>query len=192
MILAEMSDALRGGATFAGAAAEHPEAFPAYYIGILRSAEMTGNLDTVLDQLADYIERDIEARRKVSSALMYPAIVFCLGHRGRRRHHGIRPAPVQDVLHLAHAKLPLPTRMLLGVANFFVNDWYVIAAVVGACRRRSCCSDVHRRAVAENRDALLLKIPVLGDLISTAILERVCRILRSWSRLVSRFPKRFR
>ena len=77
-VMAEMADSLRAGETFAGAAAQHPEAFPPYYLGILGSAELTGNLDTVLDQLAEYIDRDIEARRKVSDALMYPGIVFVL------------------------------------------------------------------------------------------------------------------
>ena len=66
-----------------------------------RSAELTGNLDTVLDQLADYIDRDIEARRKITSALIYPAIVFVLVDRRHRRHHRLRAAPVQDVLRVA-------------------------------------------------------------------------------------------
>src|SRR3984885_54367 len=77
-ILAEMSEALRAGETFASAADAHPEAFPPYYLGILRSAELTGNLDTVLDQLSDYIERDSEAKRKITSALIYPGIVLVL------------------------------------------------------------------------------------------------------------------
>jgi type IV pilus assembly protein PilC len=46
---------LRAGATFAGAAAERPEAFPRFYVGILESAELTGHLDRVLEQLATYI-----------------------------------------------------------------------------------------------------------------------------------------
>ena len=53
---------------FAVAAAAHPEAFPDYYIGILASAELTGNLDIVLDQLAEYIEREIDARQRVRAA----------------------------------------------------------------------------------------------------------------------------
>src|SRR5579872_69050 len=77
-ILAEMAESLRSGETFTAAAAQHPEAFPAYYLGILHSAELTGNLDTVLDQLSEYIERDTEARRKISSALIYPAIVMSM------------------------------------------------------------------------------------------------------------------
>ncbi len=52
---------------------QFPKVFPPFYRGILRSAELTGQLDTVLAQLSDYIERDLEARRKLKSAMMYPA-----------------------------------------------------------------------------------------------------------------------
>ena len=89
VILAQMADSLRGGATFAGAAAEHPEAFPSYYIGILESAELTGSLDTVLDQLADYIERDIEATTQGLLGAHVPGYRLLLGDRGGCRHHGI-------------------------------------------------------------------------------------------------------
>jgi len=47
-------------------------------VGILESAELTGNLDTVLNQLADYIERDTKARAKVKAAMIYPAVVACM------------------------------------------------------------------------------------------------------------------
>ena len=120
-VISEMVDALRAGDTFAAAAASHPEAFPNFYIGILESAELTGNLDTVLDQLADYIERDVEARSTLTSALIYPAVVFCMS--------------IGVVIVLAtfvmprfvvffkslHAKLPLPTRMLLERVKRFLH-----------------------------------------------------------------------
>src|SRR4051794_2543132 len=76
--LNDMIDSLKSGATFGGAAAEHPEVFPRFYLGILQSAELTGNLDTVLDQLAEYIDRDLEARQKMVSALVYPAVVMVM------------------------------------------------------------------------------------------------------------------
>ncbi len=71
-----MIEDLRAGDTFAAAAKSHPEAFPNFYVGILESAELTGNLDTVLNQLADYIERDVEARSTLTSAMIYPAVTL--------------------------------------------------------------------------------------------------------------------
>src|SRR5579872_1742409 len=129
-VLAEMADSLREGETFAGAAAMHTDAFPPYYLGILRSAELTGNLDTVLDQLADYIDRDIEARRKISSALMYPAIVFVFAIVAVVVITAFVLPRFKTFFASLHAKLPLPTRMLLSIANFFTNDWYVVVGVV--------------------------------------------------------------
>ena len=77
-VIQSMIEDLRAGDTFAGAAATHREAFPTYYVGILESAEMTGSLDSSLDQLANYIDRDTEARSKFVSAMVYPGIVLCM------------------------------------------------------------------------------------------------------------------
>jgi type IV pilus assembly protein PilC len=177
-VIAAMIEDLRSGDTFAGAAAAHPEAFPSYYVGILESAEMTGNLDSALNQLADYIERDSEARAKFVSAMIYPAIVLVMS--------------VVVVIVLAvfvlpkfvtffnslDAKLPLPTRMLLW-SSAFVSKWWwaILILILGVCggfiAMRRSESGRHRL------DAAALKVPVLGDLIQAAVLERVCRVLSS-------------
>jgi type IV pilus assembly protein PilC len=177
-VIVEMVDALRAGDTFAAAAASHPEAFPNFYVGILESAELTGNLDTVLDQLADYIERDVEARSTLTSALIYPAVVFCMS--------------IGVVIVLAtfvmprfvvffkslHAKLPLPTRMLLSASSAFSTYWYAILAVIIAVT----VGFVSMRRSDKGRallDSFILKLPVLGLLVQAAVLERVCRVLSS-------------
>ena len=67
-----MREQIHNGVPFSEALAEHANVFPPYYIGILRSAELTGQLDTSLEQLSGYIERDLEARSKIKSALVYP------------------------------------------------------------------------------------------------------------------------
>ena len=60
--LAEMREQIENGVPFSEALAEHASVFPPYYVGILRSSELTGQLDTALEQLSTYIERDLEAR----------------------------------------------------------------------------------------------------------------------------------
>ena len=177
-VMAEMADSLRAGETFAGAAAQHPEAFPPYYLGILGSAELTGNLDTVLDQLAEYIDRDIEARRKVSNALMYPGIVFVFAIIAVTVITAFVLPRFKTFFAELHAKLPLPTRMLLAVANFFTNDWYIVVAVAVAIITVAILGTTTIRG-REIRDHMLLRVPVVGDLIRTSVLERFCRILHS-------------
>ncbi len=187
-ILVQMVDDLRAGDTFATAASSHPEAFPAFYVGILESAELTGNLDGVLSQLADYIERDQRARSKISSALIYPAIVsvvavvviIILGAF-------VLPKFVKFFDSL-HAKLPAMTQWLLNGSSFFGQWWYVLALLVLAitggfiAMRRS----ENGRAIL---DRVLLRLPVVGDLAQTAILERVCRVLSSMLRAGVDLPR---
>jgi type IV pilus assembly protein PilC len=178
VVLAQMAEDLRGGDTFAGAAEKHPETFPPYYLGILRSAEMTGNLDVVLDQLADYIERDIEARRKVTSALSYPTIVFCFAILAVVIITSFVLPRFETFFASLTAKLPLPTRILLDIAHFFSHEWIVIVAVVALLAVLVILASVTGRG-RQIRDRMLLKVPVVGDLVGTALVERFCRILYS-------------
>jgi type IV pilus assembly protein PilC len=187
----DMIERLQAGDTFASAAAAHPEAFPNYYIGILSSAELTGNLDTVLDQLADYLDRDIEARSKITSAMVYPAVVAVMA--------------ILVVIVLAtfvmpkfvtffasfNAKLPLPTRMLLSVSNFVSHWWWAIAAVILAVVIGAILLRRSRGGKAW-LDSMILKLPILGDLVRTAIIERICRILSSMIRAGVALPDAMR
>jgi type IV pilus assembly protein PilC len=177
-VIVAMIDDLRAGDTFAAAAASHPEAFPNYYVGILESAELTGNLDTVLNQLADYIERDVEARSTLTSALIYPAVVFCMSI-------GVVIVLATFVMprfvvffNSLHAKLPLPTRMLLSASGAFSHYWFVLlgAAIVFVVTFVSMRRSTRGRTML---DGFILKLPVLGLLVQAAVLERVCRVLSS-------------
>ena len=73
--LSSMVEELRNGGRLSAAARQHPECFPIYYMGILESAELTGRLDTTLESLAGYLEREVETRSKVVAALSYPGAV---------------------------------------------------------------------------------------------------------------------
>src|SRR3954471_2385304 len=125
--LEDMADSLRSGGTFAGASSEHPEAFPDFYLGILKSAELTGNLDNVLDQLAEYIDRDLEARRKITSALVYPGVVMVMSVVTVIVLTAFVLPRFKTFFENLDAKLPLPTRMLLTGSNFLSTWWFVFA-----------------------------------------------------------------
>lgn len=176
--LVDVSERLRGGETFAACVAAHPEAFPEIYLGICRSAELTGNIDTVLDQLAGYIERDIEARRKIVSALVYPAIVFALSIVAAIVITVYVIPKFETFFASLHARLPLPTRMLLSIAHFLSHKWFIWGGVL----LLFAISLLLLRVTARGRrvaDTLVLKLPVVGDIVRFAILERFCRILSS-------------
>ena len=175
-VLIEVADSLRAGATFADAVAEHSALFPSYYIGILRSAELTGNLDIVLDQLSSYIERDLEASRAVKSALLYPAVIFAMSI-GTVLLLVIYVLPkFQKFFDSFHAKLPLPTRMLLAMGDFF-SKWglVLLAVIVLGLIGTYLFSKTERGRVT--RDRLLLRMPAVGDIVRFSVAERFSRIL---------------
>jgi type IV pilus assembly protein PilC len=174
--LAEMSDSLRSGETFATAAAEQAHIFPPYYIHILHSAELTGNLDIVLDRLAEYIDRDGEAKRKISAALMYPAVVLVMAILAVVVIVSFVLPRFVVFFQSLNAKLPLVTRLLLDVAHFVTTYWYLIVGFIALLGLFA----VHLWTTTRGRqlkDQLLLKIPVGGELVRCAIIERFCRIL---------------
>lgn len=177
-IVDEMIEALRSGSTFADAAAAHGGAFPAYYLGILRSAELTGRLDSVLVQLSEYIERDLEARRKVTSALMYPAIIAGMSVVVVVVLVAFVLPRFQTFFEDLGAELPLPTRMLLAISNFLTDYWY---AIVGALLVVLLIVAFALRTSKgkHTRDRFILRLPVLGDVMRHVVLERFCRILSS-------------
>jgi type IV pilus assembly protein PilC len=139
---------------------------------------MTGDLDTVLDQLADYIDRDLEARSKIFSALVYPAVVGCMA---------IVTAVVLTVFVLPKfetffnsldAELPLATRILLGVSDF-VQQWGPLLLGIAVVSVIGCVIAVRTERGRAMFDALLLRLPGFGQVVRIAILERFCRVLQS-------------
>jgi type IV pilus assembly protein PilC len=177
-VVSDIEQRLRSGQTFADSAAAHPEAFPDFYIGILRSAELTGNLDTVLERLSDYLERDLDARRRITGALTYPLAVLSLSVVVIVVLTAYVMPKFETFFASLNAKLPLPTRILLDISHFFTHRWYIIAGVVAffiviAIWMMKATSG---RAI---RDRIVLRVPVLGDLVRFAVLERFCRVLSS-------------
>ena len=176
--LIDMAELLKGGSTFARAAAAHPEIFPNFYLEILRSAELTGNLDIVLQQLADYLERAMDAKRKVISAITYPCIVLVLA---------VVTCVVMVLFVLPKfvvffesldAELPLPTRMLLGFSKFMSSNAPILGGLLLALLLTVGVG--LRTTKGRNlRDRLILRLPILGAVIRISILERFCRILSS-------------
>lgn len=175
-VLIEVADALRGGETFTDAMAAHADIFPRYYIDILRSAELTGSLDVVLEQLAGYIERDLEARRSVTSALVYPGIVMALALVTVAVLTGFVLPRFEDFFSSFDAKLPLPTRIMIGAGNFVESYWWAVLLLIVA-GVGGTIAVLRTEPGKQKRDKIVLRVAVIGSVVRFAILERFCRIL---------------
>ena len=171
-----MVEDLRNGGTLSGAAGKHPEAFPAYYIGILGSAELTGKLDDTLDSLAGYLEREVETRAKVVAALSYPGVVMVLALFTVAVLAGYVLPQFKPLFEELNADLPFATRALLFVADLFTVLWYIPFSVA-AVFMGAIFWMVKTPKGKIFKDKLVLKIPIVSGIVEYAILERFCRIL---------------
>lgn len=177
-ILLEVHDGLRAGESLSTAVGRHQKSFPPFYVDMLRAAEMTGHLDLVLEQMARYIERDLDARRKIRGALAYPAIIL-LASIGTVAVLTFFVLPRFATFFAGlDAQLPLPTRMLMGTTAFLGKTWWIfallgVAGVTTVWRMRRSMRGRRRL------DAITLRLPIVGDVARTAIVERCCRVLSS-------------
>jgi type IV pilus assembly protein PilC len=179
--ISSMVEQLRNGGTLSAAAGVHPEAFPPYYLGILASAELTGKLDETLDNLADYLDRELETRSKVVSALSYPGVVMVMALFTVVVLAGYVLPQFKPLFEELDADLPLPTRLLLGIATLFTDLWYITAGWFGMWTAWFVWlfkSERGRRV----KDRLSLKLPIISGIVHYAILERFCRILAAMVR----------
>ncbi len=176
--IGEMVDDLRNGGLFSAAAAQHPTVFPNYYVGILQAAELTGRLDESLDSLADYIARELETRSKVIGALSYPVVVMVLSMFTVMVLAGYVLPQFKPLFEELDADLPLPTRMMLFIARFFSDLWYITAIVVLVFTGTMMFLTMHPTG-KEIWQRFSLKIPVIGGIIEYAILERFCSVLHT-------------
>lgn len=177
----EMVDELRNGGLLSGAAAKFPEVFPNYYIGILQAAEMTGRLDDSLDQLAQYIAREMETRSKVVGALAYPVVVMSLAMVTVLILAGYVLPQFKPLFEELGTELPLSTRSMLFFSRFFTDLWYITAAgalltvaFIGFLASHPKGKEIWQRAS--------LKLPILGSIIEFSILERFCSVMHTMLR----------
>ncbi|MCU1392485.1 MAG: Type fimbrial assembly protein PilC [Ilumatobacteraceae bacterium] len=176
VVIDEIKESIQRGMSFADAVAVHPKVFPSYYRAMVMSAEYTGRLDTVLSQLAAYLERDLGARRQVKSALTYPCVVLGVAVIAMIVMSLFVLPKFSGLYKSLGAKLPLPTRMLLGITDFLTKGWPILLGGIGLIWMATYALIGGERG-KERRDRATMRLPVIGNLFHLISLERFCRVL---------------
>ncbi|MCU1501204.1 MAG: pilus assembly protein PilC [Ilumatobacteraceae bacterium] len=175
-VVGEIRMSILRGTSFVDAVAAHPTVFPAYYRAMLVSAEYTGELDTVLAQLASYLERDIAARRQVRSAMTYPTVVFFVAIAAMIVMSVFVLPKFTGLYRSLGADLPLPTRMLLGFTDFMTGYWPALLSAVALAALIGYIVAGGARGKGR-RDLIAMNVPMVGTLFHLISLERFCRVL---------------
>jgi type IV pilus assembly protein PilC len=180
-IISTMRGDIERGLSFSQAVSKHPKVFPNVYIAMVRSGEVGGMLDSVLLQLATMLEKQLELRRRVKSAMSYPIAVG-----------GVIVVIVSAMLIFIvpmfesmykdlGGTLPLPTRMLISVSGLITSMWWLIAlitvgTVVGLKRWKA--TPPGRMAF----DRLKLRLPIVRVIVQKTALARFCQTLAALAR----------
>lgn len=176
--LADVAEGLRQGEPLAEAFDRHPKVFPPAYRSMVRSAELSGSLDTVLDRMTVYIEREVAARNQIRSAMTYPAVIVVLSVAVSLLLVTFVLPKFRVFFASFNQELPLPTRILMGISDL-VREWwwaglagFVVLGVVSTLFLRTERGKLWR-------DRFLLRVPVIGDALRFSIVERFARVMSS-------------
>ena len=175
-IWTDVREKVEEGAALAKALDNRPKIFPRLFVNMVASGEASGTLDTVLNNLADYLEAQLELRRKVSSALMYPILMLCVCVLVVLMLLAFVVPRIVEIFQKQGATLPLPTRILIATSNLVLNYWYVaVLAVIGAVLLLRW---YYRQERGRSRiDHWVLRVPVAGPLYVKICTARVARTL---------------
>ncbi len=175
-ILFEVRQDIEAGATLADSLRKHPKAFDDLYCNMVAAGETGGILDTILQRLSQYIEKIVKLRGAVRSAMVYPVAVIVIAI-------GVvwvilwKVIPTFATLFAGlGAQLPLPTRITIALSKFIGAWWWMCFLTIGAAAfvvNRYYKTYKGRRQI----DAILLKLPVLGNVLRKIAVARFCRTL---------------
>jgi len=187
-MIGEVASDIRGGSPLSKALAKHPRAFSRMYSQAIAAGEQGGNLDVVLRQMAEYMEKAVVTQKQIKSALRYPLMVFV--------------AAIAVVLVLVTwvfptfaglyiqmgAQLPLPTRILIGFTNF--ANHYGLYLLLGVLIAVAVIYLYIRTPAGKYRwDKLMLNVPVIGRIVRLGELSRACRTMSMLIRIGLPLPE---
>jgi len=175
-ITAEMASDIRGGSSLSVAMSKHPRAFSQIYHRAIAAGEQGGNLEVVLRQMADYIEKGVVTQKQIKSALTYPIIVVIAAFAVI----AIMVTKVFPTFASLYSQfsvtLPLPTRILIGITNW--TNHYGLYLLLGIVIVVAAIIIYIRTPDGKYRwDSLLLRLPVFGPIIRLSELARCCRTM---------------
>ena len=169
------------GVSLSAAISKHPKVFSRLYIAMVRSGEVGGVLDAVLMRLADTIEKQVELRRKVKSAMTYPVVALSICILISAAMLLFIVPQFKAIYTDLGGELPLPTRVLISLSDMLKSYFVIVFLLVGAAVyafRRWIKTEQGRIKF----DAFKLRMPVMGLLVRKTALARFSRTLAALTR----------
>ena len=167
---------VESGNTVADALRKHPKAFSELYVNMVAAGEAGGILDTILMRLAVFMEKNDALVRKVKGAMIYPGVIMSVAAIAITILLVFVIPTFQTMFASAGIALPLPTRIVIGLSHLLKTYWWVLLGTIAGT------FFVIKRYYATsggklNIDRMLLRLPVLGDVLRKSAVSRFTRTL---------------
>jgi len=175
-VLMAVKSKVESGSTFADALAEHPKAFDDLFVQLVRAGEIGGILDTILNRLGAYIEKNEKLKRRVKGAMTYPTIVLLISIGVVTVMLMFVVPTFEKMFKDMGGSLPAPTQFLIDLSFAFRRYWYVIIGipfVIGVAFK----AWISRGKGQELWHAFVLKTPMFGPLVRKVAVARFTRTL---------------
>lgn len=175
-ILSEIIGEIEAGVPLSAALQRHPQIFSPFYTEMVKSGELSGNLEGVLSYLAEYEEAQWLLHSRVRGALVYPVLIIVLAVAVAITMLLLVVPQLETIFSEVNVALPLPTRILIGASNFIVSFWRILLVAVVFVLWWLW----HYSQSLEGRffkDRALLRLPVFGDLFKKFYLARTTESL---------------
>ena len=175
-LLADVREAIRGGASYSVVLERYPRDFSSIYVHMVRAGEASGALDQILFRLAEFLEKQLALKNKVTNAILYPAIMLVVGTLVLFFLVTFVVPKITAVF--AHSKqaLPWPTIVLMEISQFCSDYWMVLLAgiLMGIWGLRRFKKTETGRVLA---DRLLLQLPLIGQVARMVSISRLASTL---------------
>ena len=172
-VVDEIREEITAGSSLSQALGRHPKQFNRLYVAMVRAGESGGNLDLTLEQLAVTIEKQVELRGKIKSALAYPVMVLSLVGLILVAMLVFIVPIFKNMYDQLGGKLPPATQLLIDVSNLVLTAFpFLIVGAIGGRGRLSQVGGHHRRGSEATRDRLMLRVPIFGGLVRKTAMTR--------------------
>jgi len=176
-VLTTTRASVEGGATLSAAMRKHEKVFDTLYVNLVEAGETGGILDTILQRLATYIEKNVKLKRAVKSALVYPVSVLLVA-AGVITLLLWKVVPIFATLFLGlGVDLPLPTRIVIDLSNFIGSVFGLLILIAFGAMAAGLKVWYGTPAGRYALDSILLKLPLIGILLRKIAVARFTRTL---------------
>jgi type IV pilus assembly protein PilC len=177
-IIGGVADEVEGGGTLSDAMSKYPKAFDKLYVNMINAGELGGVLDLILARLADFMEKAAKLKKKVIGAMIYPAVVISIAVAIVSMIMIFVIPKFEQIFRDFKTELPPITKILLAVSRWFANDYgwaYVLFSpiIFMVTLKLVRLSEGGKYAT----DLVLIKIPILGGIVSKSSIARFTRTL---------------